>query len=371
LNDIKAILEKNILLDSNEFVMFFNELFLDAKHHLTIKDALYGLELFEVTISDQIEIEILIDLDLINQNKKKIPTNAQNEFPSKSRFFEVFLKSGLFFNKYYRNSFDHILRDMAKVNPLNGDLPIAISFDTNLYYNQFFSQLYPMLLEKYGAPRFPIKFLMSEGVKKELTRYEKKYKQKDIDDLKKVVKYPLIIQDFFNQSTLTSRLWHLGHSDFLKCIANVNYKFVDEDTSVNHNDMDNKIINGLLKEIKQQNIKLHILSQDSDFIARSRGNKNLVPIFLDRIPNSKLKLLYSISWEKFVRFIYTLSVTFGAIVLEFNDKSVIVIQGIWRGKKLFHWENETMKVCSINNLISKIEKDLTILRNIKLEEGVN
>lgn len=370
MNDIKAILKKNILLDSNEFVMFFNELFLDAKHHFTIKDALYGLELFDITISDRIEIELLIDLDLINQTKKKIPIHAQNELPSKSRFFEVFLKSGLFFNKYYRGFFDSILRSMAQVNPLNGDLPIAISFDTNLYFNQFFSQMYPMLLERYGAPRFPIKFLMSEGVKKELTRYEKKYKQNDIDDLKKVVKYPLIIQDFFNQSTLTSRLWHLGHSDFLKCIANVNYKLVDEDTSVNHNDMDNKIIDGLLKEIKQQNIKLYILSQDSDFIARSRGNKNLVANFLDRIPFSKLKRLNSINWEKFVRFIYILSVTFGAIVLEFKGKPIIIIQGIWRGKKLFHWENETMKVCSANNLLGKIEKDLIILRNIKLEERV-
>lgn len=369
--DIKTILENNILLDSSEFVMFFNELFLDAKHHLTIKDALYGLGLFDIKISDQIEIEVLTDLDQIKQSYRNIPINVQKEFPNKSRFFEIFLKSGLFFNKYYRGYFDRILRNMDRVNPLNGDLPIAISFDTNLYFNQFFSQMYPMLLERYGAPRFPIKFLMSEGVKKELTRYEKKYKQYDIDELKNVVKYPSIIEDFFNQSTLNSRLWHLGHSDFLKCIDNVNYKLVDEDISVNHNDMDNKIINGLLKEIKQQNIKLYILSQDSDFIARSRGNKNLVAKFLDKIPYSKLKQLYSISWEKFVRFIYTLSVTFGAIILEFKGKPIIVIQGIWRGKKLFHWENGTMKVCSANNLLGKIEKDLTILRNIKLEEGVN
>ena len=369
--DIKTILENNILLDSSEFVMFFNELFLDAKHHLTIKDALYGLGLFDIKISDQIEIEVVIDLDQIKQSYRNIPINVQKEFPNKSRFFEIFLKSGLFFNKYYRDYFDRILRNMDQVNPLNGDLPIAISFDTNLYFNQFFSQMYPMLLERYGAPRFPIKFLMSEGVKKELTRYEKKYKQYNIDELKNVVKYPSIIEDFFNQSTLNSRLWHLGHSDFLKCIDNVNYKLVDEDISVNHNDMDNKIINGLLKEIKQQNIKLYILSQDSDFIARSRGNKNLVTKFFDKIPYSKLKQLYSISWEKFVRFIYTLSVTFGAIILEFKGKPIIVIQGIWRGKKLFHWENETMKVCSTNNLLSKIEKDLTILRNIKLEEGVN
>ncbi|GAH74746.1 unnamed protein product, partial [marine sediment metagenome] len=249
--DIKTILENNILLDSSEFVMFFNELFLDAKHHLTIKDALYGLGLFDIKISDQIEIEVLIDLDQIKQSYRNIPINVQKEFPNKSRFFEIFLKSGLFFNNYYRGYFDRILRNMDQVNPLNGDLPIAISFDTNLYFNQFFSQMYPMLLERYGAPRFPIKFLMSEGVKKELTRYEKKYKQYNIDELKNVVKYPSIIEDFFNQSTLNSRLWHLGHSDFLICIDNVNYKLVDEDISVNHNDMDNKIINGLLKEIKQ------------------------------------------------------------------------------------------------------------------------
>lgn len=351
--------------------MFINELFLDAKHHLTIKDALFGLELFDITLSDQIEIEILVDLDQIKQNRKKIPINIQNEFPNKSRFLEIFLKSGLFFNKYYRSSFDYILRDMDQVNPLNGDLPIALSFDTNLYFNQFFSQIYPMLLERYGAPRFPVKFLMSEGVKKELTRYEKKYKQIDVDDLKDMVKFPSIVEDFFNQPTLASRLWHLGHSDFLKCIENVNYKLVDEDISVNSNDMDNKIINGLIKEIKQQNIKLYILSQDSDFIARSRGNKNLVAKFLDKIPNSKLKQWYSINWEKFVRFIYTLSVTFGAIILERKGKPIIIIQGIWRGKKLFHWENESMKICSANNLLAKIEKDLTILRNIKLEEGIN
>jgi len=360
----------NVILSSNELTMLLNELYLDSNTYFTIVDCLYGLNLVNIHISDRIEIELGITLGEIQNAYNKVPNDLREEYPSKSRFFEIFTKSGFYF-EIYQKEFEELINEIEKVNILEGDIPIAIGFDTCLYYDQLFTQLSKLLEQRYRKPKYPIYFLLSEGVKNELITYEYKYKVNDIEKLKDNSAHPGMIEEFFNQNKFRARIKHLGHMDFLKCDENVYSKIVEEDRSISRRDMDSRIIQGLINEIRQQNLKLYLFSQDSDFIARARGNRNLIAKHLEKIPQSKLKKKYKCSWEDFNRFLYTLAITFGAIKLEFSNNFTIDFYGIWRGKKLNDWERENLKMFTSNPIIERIDKDLTILNNIKIEEGLN
>jgi len=358
----------NLILNSNELIMLLNELYLDSNTRFTITDCLYGLNLFNVRISDKIEIELAIKLNDIKDTYNKIPNELREEFPSKSRFFEIFTKSGFYFETYEKE-FENLIEELENLNILEGDVPIALFFDTNLYYDQFFTQLSNLLKKKYRKPKYPIYFLLSEGVKKELITYEHKYKVDDIEKMKENCAYPDIIEEFFNQNKFKARIKHLGHIDFLKCNENVYSKIIEEDETIDKNDMDSRIIQGIIKEIRQQNIKLYLYSQDSDFIARARGNRNLITKHLEKIPQSMLKNKYCCEWEMFNRFLYNLVITFGTIIIDIPNNSNLFLFGIWRGKKLNDWEKENLKIISSNPILERIEKDLLILNNIKIEEG--
>jgi len=252
---------------------------------------------------------------------------------------------------------------------LEGDLPVALAFDTNLYYNLFFDQLTNLLRKRYGSPPYMINFLCSTGVKKELTRYELKYKSNDIEEIKQFCKNPEVIDNFFNQNKLKSRLWHLGHVDYLDSIDSTQSKIVDVDKTIETDDMDCKILEGLVEYINQQNIKLYLYSQDSDFISRAKGNRNVIPTYLDKIPYHKLNSQLSCEWEQLVKLLYILSITFGAIQLDFED-NVVIIYGIWKGKKYHHWLDKSIKIVSKDNIITNIQRDLHILKNIKFKEVI-
>jgi len=360
----------NLILSSNELIMLLNELYINSNTQFTITDCLYGLNLFKVHISNNIEIQLAIELNDIRDAYNRVPNELREEFPSKLSFFEIFTKSGFYFETYQKE-FEELITELENVNILEGDIPIAISFDTCLYYDQFFTQLTRLLEQKYRKPKYPIYFLLSEGVKNELITYEDKYKVNDIEELKDNSAHPEMIEEFFNQNKFKARIKHLGHMDFLKCDENVYSKIVEEERSISRRDMDSRIIQGLINEIRQQNLKLYLFSQDSDFIARARGNRNLIAKHLEKIPQSKLKKKYNCSWEDFNRFLYTLAITFGAIKLEFSNNFTIDFYGIWRGKKLNDWERENLKIFTSNPIIERIDKDLTILNNIKIEEGLN
>ena len=357
----------SLILSLNELIMLLNELYLDSNTRFTISDSLYGLNLFNVHISEKIDIELGIKLNDIRDAYNAVPNDLREEFPNKSRFFEIFNKSGFYFETY-RKEFENLIAELEDLNILEGDMPIAIAFDTNLYYDQFFTQLSSLLDKKYGKPKYPIYFLLSEGVKKELITYEYKYKVDDIEDLKGNCAYPDIVEEFFNQNKLNARIKHLGHIDFLKCNENVYSKIIEEDKSIYKSDMDSRIIQGLLKEIRQQNIKLYLYSLDSDFIARARGNRNLITKHLEKIPQSKLEKKYSCDWEMFNRFLYNLAITFGAIIIKFPNGTNLILYGIWRGKKLNDWEKENIKITFSNKLLDRIHKDLEIIKNVKLYE---
>ncbi|MEJ2252331.1 MAG: hypothetical protein P8Y97_22055, partial [Candidatus Lokiarchaeota archaeon] len=246
-----------------------------------------------------------------------------------------------------------MVNEIEETNLLEGDLPIAVAFDTNMYFNLFFDQLTQLLLKKYNKPPFPINFICSNGVKTELTGYEWKYKNNDIEDIKRVCYRPNIIDNFFNQNKLTSREWHLGHIDYLESIEFTYSKIVDIEDEITNDDMDSKIIEGIVKEISQQDLKLFLYSQDSDFISRAKGNRNIVPIYLEKVPYYKLGHHLFSEWESFLRLLYILSVTFGAIELTFDEKSFI-IYGIWKGKKYGHWEQKCIKIVSTDKIIQNI-----------------
>ncbi len=361
--------KNSAILSIQQSILLLNELFLDAKTVFVIKDCLYGLELMEIELSENIDINIWIKPKDIEDANNIIIPKYSFEFPNKINYFNVFLRSGFFFKNYYQKFFEKCINENEDTNLLEGDLPVALAFDTNLYYNLFFDQLTGLLRKRYGSPPYLINFLCSTGVKKELTGYEWKYKSNDIEEIKHVCKEPDVIDNFLNQNKLKSRLWHLGHVDYLDSIDSTQSKIVDIDKTIETDDMDCKILEGLVEYINQQNIKLYLYSQDSDFISRAKGNRNVIPIFLDKIPFHKLNSRLSCEWEQLVKLLYILSITFGAIRLEFEDTDLI-LNGIWKGKKYHHWLDKSIKIVSKDNIITNIQKDLQILKNIKFKEVI-
>ncbi len=359
--------EHSAILSIEQSILLLNELFLDTKTVFMIKDCLYGIELMEIELSETISIDLWQKPKDIEEAYNNVIPKYSNEFPSKNEYFGVFLRSGFFFSNYYQNFFKKCIEESEKTNLLEGDLPVAMAFDTNLYFNLFFDQITNLLRKKFGSSPYPINFLCSIGVKKELTRYEWKYKSKEIEEIKQILQNPEVIDNFFNQNKLTSRLWHLGHVDYLDSIESTHSKIVDVDKFIETDDMDCKIIEGLIEYITQQNIKLYLFSQDSDFISRAKGNRNVHPIYLDNIPPFKLNNHLSCEWERFAKLLYILSITFGAIQLEFEG-STLQIYGIWKGKKYHHWLDKSVKIVSNDNIIANIQKDLLILENIKFKE---
>ncbi len=354
----------DLILSLEEMIILLNELYSNSKVEFNIEDCLYELPIAQIHISEKVSVKNIIDLNRIKDFYNKVPQDLKEEFPDSYNFFEVFIKAGFFFEIYYAEIFKNILKEIETSNFLEGDLPIALAFDTNLYYNQFFSSMTGILEKKYGNPRFPVRFLLSEGVKKELTGYERKYKLKDLENLKNYCKNHYVVEEFFNQNKLFSRLWHLGHIDYLKCNDMVYSKIVDIDTNLDLDEMDSKIIEGFINEIKQQNVKLYLFSQDSDFITRAKGNRNVKPIFIDKIHPNKLKQTLECSWEQLARLLYVFSITFGAVKLIFPDQTTIYIFGIWKGKKYNHWESEMVKVRSKSDNLGNVKKDLNILENV-------
>jgi len=361
--------EKNAILTIEQEILLLNELFLDAKTNFVIKDCLYGLELMEIELSKTIDINIWIKPDDINDAYKNILPKYAYEFPNKSDYFDIFLKSGIFFDNYYRNFFEKVINEIEETNLLEGDLPVALAFDTNLYFNLMFNQLTDLFNKRFQSPPYLINFLCSVGVKKELTGYEWKYKGNDIEEMKEICKEPEIVNNFFNQNKFKSRLWHLGHVDYLDSIESTQSKIIDIDKTIETDDMDCMILEGLVDYINQQNIKLYLYSEDSDFISRAKGNPNVIPVFLEKIPFHKLNSRLSCEWEQLAKLLYVLSITFGAIKLEF-EKTTLIMYGIWKGKKYHHWLDKSIKIVSEDNIINNIKKDLRILKNLKFKEVV-
>jgi hypothetical protein len=359
--------QQSLILGSYKLIMLLNELFIDSNTKFSIFDCLYGLKLFDINLGDKIEITIRTGLNDIHEHHRALPNHVMEEYPNRGEYFDIFVKTGFFF-KNYENEFEETLNKIESVNILEGDMLSALAFDTNLYYYQFFTQFSKMLRKRYRKPKYPINFLVSEGVRKELLSYEAKYKNEDIEDLKFNCADPFLIEDFWNQNNLKARIKHLAHTDYLKCVDNVYSKLVQEDTTIQNADMDTRIIEGLVKEIRQERVKLYLFSQDKDFISRARGIRNIIPVYLEKIPYAKLREKITCSWEKFSRFLYILAITFGVITLQFGEIGNIHLYGIWRGKELSDWENENVKLSSNNLILKKVEKDYSILRNIQLEE---
>jgi len=373
-----------VLINFEDLFLFFNELVLDSRGNFLdpierkfgIIDCLYGNHLYDIVIGDKIKITVKIPFNeypeahhqqeyFINKSKKyrDIYPRVFKDFPDSLQIREAILNSGILF-KYYQDGFDKILEELKDINFLEGDLPIALAFDTSTYRNQVFSQLYLYLMNNYRLSPKSINFLLSEGVKAELMNFEDKYRQKDINNLKTVGKYPQIIDRFINQNMLEARLIHSGHTDYLKSRKFTNTKQIPEGYA---RDQDTRIIRGLAKYVEKNNIKLHLFSHDKDFNDRAQGFPNVKSHILEKnLPLRNLGSNFECSWEIFFRLLYNLSILFGAIILRVKNKHEIIIFGIWVGKSASDWENERLLIYSENSILKNIKKELNLLYNVIL-----
>ena len=359
--------ESSIVMSSGELIALLNSLYLKSKTDFKVIDCLYGLKLIDVEISDEIRIKLMTSLQNLQSEYNRLPHTINSEFPDKLDYFNVFVYAGLFFDRH-KHHFKKIFEEIKNRDYLKGEHPIAIAFDTNLYYEQMFSHLSRYIRLKYDNFGHPLNFLISEGVRKELMNYEDKYNRRDLEELKNYANYPQIVEQFNNQNKFFARKKHLAHIDFLKNSIAPFSKEVKEDSTYPSEDMDTKIIMGLINEARSQEIKLYLFSQDSNFFGRTRSIKNLEGIFLEKNRFRYLDFKFNCSWELFCRLIYYFAIIFGAIILKFQNGSQMVIHGIWKGKRVEDWEAENVKIFASKAFTDDFGKDIFILNNLK-EEG--
>ena len=61
---------------------------------------------------------------------------------------------------------------------------------------------------------------------------------------------------------------------------------------------------------------------------------------------------------------YILSLSFGSIKVEFQEKLIINNLGIWRGKKYYNWIDHEIKIKTSNTFLDNLRKEKEILKKI-------
>ncbi len=370
-------------LSVDELIILLNELYSNNLRTFNLVDCIYGFNLCKINI-EMGKNSVIINFGNI---LKKIPRmGRQKEFfenhcaidptipdnfflfaiPHKTKFLDAFRKAGVFFSETNEKEFDRLLNEIVDTNPINGDLYKIISFDTCTYSNQTFSHLYKYYKNnnKFTKKINKLDFLVSRGVVNEMSEYENKYSNNVIEYLKKTALYPNIVDKFRFQSTLQARLTKLAHCDYLKCKALANVKTVDlDDNAALHNDT--RIISGLASEIARfGNLHLSLYSHDENFYGRASGLTSVKCMKLNYKQishNDESNYEISCDWDEFERILYYLSVTFGAIILNINDKEKFVLFGIWPRQKTEDWQNEKLRIYSHNPILQRMSSDFRII----------
>ncbi|MEM3594407.1 MAG: hypothetical protein QXS27_06740 [Candidatus Jordarchaeaceae archaeon] len=344
------------MIPLDEMFLFLNGLFLNDVRRFTVRSLLLNRDLFWVTLSgveETSEVGGVILGEVYEQLRNKCG-EVISEIPSYTEYLNMFLASGV----HKPNDWSRITRGLVEElnrDPLRGDRPVFISFDTNALIRRYYTLFSNFLSVENARRRFrPLRagFVESSGVRKELEKFDTKYNDSDISEMSKTLDVNReILDEFFNQLKLRDRLFRIGYVEYNKMLKQEYFEELEGESG------DIKIIETLEKFSKNRNIDILVLSEDSDLIDRANKRK-LKGIRLDR-PISPPQQT-QVTWEEIAQLLYTAAITYGAISITAKTKAKIY--GVWKGKKAEHWNTETLKISTENpNLQEFLEKNKKIL----------
>lgn len=331
-----------------------NELALNNYNKLIIESVPLGFPIFEVKISDSIRI---------TPNKRvmsnlKTTNDIPHELKPRNQMWLDLLKMAGIVKPVNMEEIQSNIKELNDYNPLKGELPVLICFDTNLFRNRFYSLLSRSVIQNLGYNR--LGFLLSRRVRDELS-FDYKYKGAEIEKITDFVEYncvsksdtgkkwhKLAADNFFNQNKFMDRLRRIGYQEYIKCKEKEICREISY-TSASKLSPDLEIINSVEDFLKNEKIRVLLLSEDRDFIDRAQGISNIIPLLIRYPPVNDISQSFKASWEDFAHLLYSSAVYSGGVIINKEltlNKSdpICVLQGIWAGKESDDWTKNYLKV---------------------------
>lgn len=222
-------------------------------------------------------------------------------------------------------------------NLYEGDRPCRVVFDTNAFLRRYFTLVDRALRRRNaGNSMLGWGYVVTSGIRRELTVYENKYKSGTLKDYENAHGDSWFdFSEFNNQLTSSDRLFRIGSIDCEKMMQSGRCLRVSSKKG------DSNIIDGLQKHSHYQSVDLIAVAEDNDFVSKCKPSEIRacrldIPKFRGHISN--------INWLELSELLYVLAVRFGAIRLLWDNSKTTEIQGIWRGKKEKPWINEQVLV---------------------------
>jgi len=229
--------------------------------------------------------------------------------------------------------------DELNRDPLKGEKPVFISFDTNAFIRRHYTLISNLLISNKRRAGF----VASRGVLAELGGIDAKYQAPDISQISTTLgvnreKANLeILNEFFNQLKRSERLFRMGFVEYRKMSKREYFEELEGEKG------DTNIIEKLEEFSIRKNVDLLVFSEDEAFIDRATAHK-LMGIRLDH--PEKPPPSTEVDWEETAQLLYTAAIIYG--IISVTGKINARIHGIWRGKKAEHWNTETLKITTEN-----------------------
>nr|MDO8080121.1 hypothetical protein [Candidatus Freyarchaeota archaeon] len=332
------------LIPLENLFLFLNGLFLNGANTFKVKssllDKLSDRELFWVILSGPREVSQvggLIPKDIYEELRGKCG-GVMGEIPTYRCYLDMFLASGVYKPKDWTRIEKTVLDELRR-DPLRGERPVFISFDTNAFVRRYYTLVSSLL----ASNRLRAGFVSSKGVLAELEPFDDKYQASDIFQLGDALRVESDVLDaFLNQLKLGCRLFRMGFVEYRK----MSIREYFEELRGGRGDL--QILGALQKFSKERNVDLLVFSEDEAFTDRATALK-LKGIRLDRQEEPPMST--EVDWEDVAQLLYTAAITYGVIGI--TAKTRAKIHGVWRGKKAEHWNTETLKITTENPELQK------------------
>jgi len=335
---------KKLEVPRQHMMALLNELYYSNQRDLKVKELLGGRELFRITLGE--ECTVRLDWSVWED------APAHQEIPIAEDLREALRASGVVRPKEW-DELESIIKEMAK-RDLRTDPPVYICFDTNCLSRRLYDSILPTVETKGSRS---LGFVLSKAVRKELFKFDKKYRDVDLAELKRTGVPEWLANDLRNQLNLAGRKTRLGFEEYGQVKSHAVEVSAEEDGDIG-------IISSLerFRESRpERQPDLLVLSSDNDVCARAEG-PGVRPFLVDYRGQDRAST-YKCDWEAAARLLYVASVIFARISIRAGG--TVEVAGVWRGKGLNEWKAEKVRLTVHGDeLGNNLEQTLAILGSV-------
>ncbi|MDP7081559.1 MAG: hypothetical protein QF415_16830 [Candidatus Undinarchaeales archaeon] len=335
---------RKIELPRQHVMALLNELYYSNQRDLKVKELLGGRELFTITLGEECTVRLKWS------GWEDAP--AHREIPVAEDLREALRASGVVRPKEW-DELEKIIKEMAK-RDLRTNPPVYICFDTNCLSRRLYDSILPVVEKKEKKGARSLGFVLSKAVRKELFKFDKKYRDVDLAELKRTGVPEWLANDLHNQLNLAGRKTRLGFEEYGQVKSRAVEVSAEEDGDIG-------IISSLerFRESRpERQPDLLVLSSDNDVCARAEG-PGVRPFLVDYRGQDRASS-YKCDWESAARLLYVASVIFARISVRAGG--TVEVAGVWRGKGLNEWKAEKVRLTVHGDELSaSLEQTLAIL----------